>query len=105
MNAEQRPREVLSDNPKDATNYIYLGSNAFKRGLLKQAKAYYCLALKCSEGCLEEAWLNLGGILLGERNYSEAINCYQEALKIDPKYNLAKKRLDDAKLALLLESS
>lgn len=91
--------------PNDATFHIFLGSNAFKRGLLKQSEAHYRRALKCSEGCLDEAYFNLGGILLGKRNYSEAIKCYQEALKIDPKYKIAKERLDDAKLALLLENS
>jgi len=98
-------RKASKHRPKDATFHIFLGSNAFKRGLLKQSKAYYRRALKCSEGCLDEAYFNLGGILLGERNYSEAIKCYQEALKIDPKYKIAKERLDDAKLALLLENS
>ena len=98
-------RKALSPNPKDATHCIFLGSNAFQRGLLKQSEAYYRRALKCSEGCLEEAYFNLGGILLGKRNYSEAIKCYQEALKIDPKYGIPKKRLDDAKLAHLMLNS
>jgi len=98
-------RKALGRNPKDATWHIFLAINAFKRGLLKQAERYYRRALKCSEGCLEEAYFNLGGILLGRRNYSEAIKCYEEALKIDPKYKIAKERLDDAKLALLLKNS
>ena len=98
-------RKALGRNPKDATWHIFLASNAFKRGLLKQAERYYRRALKCSEGCLEEAYFNLGGILLGRRNYSEAIKCYEEALKIDLKYKIAKERLDDAKLALLLKNS
>lgn len=98
-------RKALYRNPKDATNYIFLGSNAFKRGLFKQSEVYYRRALKCPEGCLDEAYFNLGGILLGKRDYAEAIKCYQEALKIDPKYKIAKERLDDAKLALLLENS
>ena len=98
-------RKALSRNPTDATWHIFLASNTFKRGLLKQAEMYYRRALKCSEGCLDEAYFNLGGILLGRRNYSEAIKCYEEALKIDPKYTIAKERLDDAKLALLLKNS
>jgi tetratricopeptide (TPR) repeat protein len=98
-------RKASKRKPNDATYHIFLASNAFKRGLLKQSAAYYRRALKCSEGCLDEAYFNLGGILLGERNYSEAIKCYQEALKIDPKYKIAKERLDDAKLALLILNS
>ncbi|MBI3851538.1 MAG: tetratricopeptide repeat protein [Verrucomicrobia bacterium] len=98
-------RKALVHNPRDATWHIFLASNAFRRGLLKQSEAYYRRALKCSEGCLDEAYFNLGGILLGKRDYAEAIKCYQEALKIDPKYKIAKERLDDAKLASLLENS
>ena len=95
-------RKAISQNPQDATYHIFLASNAFKRGLLKQSEAIYRGALKCTEGCLEEAYFNLGGILLGKRKYTEAIECYREALKIDPKYRIAKERLDDAELALLI---
>jgi tetratricopeptide (TPR) repeat protein len=98
-------RKALKQKPQDATYYIYLGDNAFKYGLFKQAKNYFRSALRCSEGCLDEAYFNLGGILLGERNYSEAVKCYEHALKIDPKNKTTKERLDDAKLALLIADS
>jgi len=98
-------RKASNHKPQDATYHIFLGSNAFKRGLLKQCETYCRRALKCPKGCLDEAYFNLGGILLGKRKYAEAIECYQEALKIDPKYKIARERLDDAKLALLLMNS
>ena len=95
-------RKAVNQKPQDADYHIFLGHNAFKRGLLKQSEAHYRRAIQCSEGCLEEAYFNLGGSFLGKRNYAEAIKCYEEALKIDPKYKIAKERLDDAKLAQLL---
>jgi tetratricopeptide (TPR) repeat protein len=98
-------RKAVSQKPQDATYHVFLADNAFKHGLLKQAETYFRRALKCSEGSLEEVYYNLGGILIGKRKYTEAIECYEEALKIDPKYKIAKKRLDDAKLALLLKDS
>ena len=98
-------RRAVNQKPQDATYHIFLADNFFKRGLLKQAQTHFRRALKCSEGSLEEAYFNLGGILLGQRKYSEAILCYEEALKMDPKYSIAKKRLDDAKLALLIANS
>ena len=98
-------RKAVKRKPQDATYHIFLASNAFKCGFLKKSAAIYNRALKCSEGCLEEACFNLGGILLGQRKYSEAIKCYEEALKIDPKYKIAKTRLDDARLALSLANT
>jgi len=98
-------RKAVRQKPQDATYHIFLGSNAFKRGLHKQSKAHYYRALECSEGSLDEAYFNLGGLFLGDRNYPEAIKCYEAALKIDPKYKIAKQRLDDAKLALLIAAS
>jgi tetratricopeptide (TPR) repeat protein len=71
----------------------------------KQAERHFLRALKCSEGCVEEACFNLGGISLGKRNYTDAIKYYREALKIDPKYKIAKERLADTELALLMTSS
>jgi tetratricopeptide (TPR) repeat protein len=98
-------RKAVNLKPQDADYHIFLGHNAFKRGLLKQSEKHYRRAIQCSEGCSEEAYFNLGGSFLGKRNYAEAIKCYQEALKIDPKYKIAKERLDDAKLAQLLADS
>ena len=98
-------RKALKQKPQDATYHIYLGCNAFEHGLFKQAKSYFRGALRCSEGCSDEAYFNLGGILLGERNYSEAVKCYEETLRIDPKNKIANERLDDAKLALLIANS
>lgn len=95
-------RKALKQKPQDATYHIFLADNAFKFGFLKQAETHFRNALKCSEGSVDEAYFNLGGILLGRRNYPEAIKCYREALKIDPKYKIAKKRLEDAELALLM---
>ncbi|HVU09351.1 MAG TPA: tetratricopeptide repeat protein [Verrucomicrobiae bacterium] len=98
-------RKAVKHKPEDATFHIFLGSNAFKRGLHKQSEKIYRRALECSKGAIEEAYFNLGGILLGKRKYAEAIKCYEKALKIDPKYKIAKERLDDAKLALLIADS
>ena len=98
-------RKAVNQKPQDATYHIFYADNFFKQGLLKRAQTHLRRALKCSEGSIEEAYFNLGGIFLGKRNYSEAIRCYEEALKIDPKYSIAKKRLDDAKLALLIVNS
>jgi tetratricopeptide (TPR) repeat protein len=98
-------RKAVKLKPHDATYHIFLADNAFKFGFLKEAEKHFRTALKCSEGAVDEAYFNLGGILLGRRDYHGAIECYKEALKIDPKYKIAKERLNDAELALFLANS
>ena len=77
-------------DPNDATYLIYAGSVAFRR-----AEELARKAVSCSEGCLDEAYLNLGGYLLAQRRYVEARDCYLRSLEIDPEYSIAKKRLVD----------
>lgn len=98
-------RKAVKRKSQDATYHIFLADNAFNFGFLKQAEKHFRAALNCSEGAVDEAYFNLGGILLGRRNYPEAVKYYREALRIDPKYKIAKERLDDAELALFLKNS
>ncbi len=98
-------RKAAKLRPLDATFHNYLGSNAFKRGLHKQSETHFRRALKCIEGPVEEAYFNLAGILVSRRNYAEAIKCCREALRLDPKYKIAKEKLDEAELALLMVNS
>lgn len=103
--AENWYRRACRAKPKSATYHIFLGSHLFKQGRLKEAEACFRRAIKCSEGCIEEAYFNLGGIMLASGRYAEALKCYQKALRIDPDYALAKKRLKDVKLAIALKNS
>lgn len=97
-------RRALRANPK-RDSYIFLGHVAFKQGRLKQAEAYYRKAIRHPAGCADEAYFNLGGVLVAKRHYREAVRCYRQALKIDPEYRIAKKRLRDTELALQLKGS
>ena len=86
-------------------HYIFLGHVAFRQGRLNQAEAYYRKAIQHPDSCVEEACFNLGSVLVAKRKYREAIKCYRKALKLDPQYGIAKKRLRDTELALQLKDS
>jgi tetratricopeptide (TPR) repeat protein len=86
--------------PNLADSHIYEGHVAFRLGLLDKAEAHYRRGIRCKEGCIEEAYFNLGCVLVANRRYKEAIKCYRKALALDPKYSIAKLRLKDAKRAL-----
>jgi tetratricopeptide (TPR) repeat protein len=85
-------------SPDDATYLIFAGSVAFDQGDIARAQALTRQATQCSEGSLDEAWFNLGGYLLSDRQYTEAADCYRRALAIDPDYQIAKDRLADVEL-------
>ncbi len=99
-------RRALRVNP-ERDYHIFLGHIAFKRGLLNQAEAHYRKSIQHPASIVEEAYSNLGGVLVARRRYREAIKCYRKSLQLDPKYGngIAKKRLKDAKLALQLLDS
>lgn len=88
-------------DPDDATYLIYAGSVAFRRGDTLRAEELARSALRCSEGCLDEAHLNLGGYLIAQKRYEEARDCYLRALEIDPDYSIAKKRLADVERVII----
>jgi len=93
---------VVQVAPKRAESHIYAGHAAFKLGLLGKAEAHYRRGIRCKEGCVEEAYFNLGCVLLANRRYRDAIKYYRKALSIDPKYTIAKLRLKDAEQALCM---
>jgi len=88
------------DPADDATYLIFAGSAAFGRGDIETAIDHARAATQCAEGCIDEAYFNLGGYLLSAQRYQEAAECYRKALEIAPKYEIARERLDDVRLVL-----
>lgn len=88
-------QKAVKAAPEDATHHIFCGHNAHRRGRIAEAIKHYQRATTCALGCVDEAWFNLGGVYLARREYTEARNCYEKALLIDPRYRLAKARLKD----------
>lgn len=90
-------------DPGDATYLIYACSVASRRGDITRAKALARKATSCSEGCIDEAYFNLGGYLVVQKRYQEARDCYLRALEIDPNYSAARKRLADVDRVLAIQ--
>jgi len=90
--------------PNDATGYIYKGSALAKCGKLKSAENAHRKATQCREGCIDEAYLNLGYVLRAQEKYTEALPCFAKALEIDPKYKEAKRAMKDVEKAIEYET-
>ena len=54
---------------------------------------------------IDEAYYNLGVILEGRGKYKEALACFENALKIDPKYKLAKQAIKDMRRVLTIKDT
>ena len=88
-------KKVIEDNSYDATGYIYLTCTCAKAGYLEEALAACIVATQCQEGCIDEAYLNLGYILRALGRHTESRDAFIEALRRDPKYKQAKQGLRD----------
>lgn len=82
--AETWYREAIVAKPHDATAYIYLGGMLAKNGRLDEAEECHRQGINCSDGCIEEAYLNLGYVLRAKEQYLEALQAFREALARDP---------------------
>ncbi len=93
--AEQWFRKAIEARPADATPCIYLGAMLAKNGRLEEAEHWHRRAVACPDGCIDEAYLNLGYVLRAKEEYLEAFECFREALKRDPLYVAAQEALED----------
>jgi tetratricopeptide (TPR) repeat protein len=98
--AEEWFRRAIDARPNDATAYVYLGAMLAKNGRLEEAEAYHRQASTCPDGCIDEAYLNLGYVLRAREKYLDALECFREALRRDPLYEAAQEALADIEQVL-----
>jgi tetratricopeptide (TPR) repeat protein len=98
--AEGWYRRAIEARPLDATAYIFLGSMLAKAGRLTEAEQWHRRATECVDGCLDEAYLNLGFVLRARGEYIEALECLREAIRRDPDDPDAKEALADVEQVL-----
>lgn len=102
-NAERLFMEAHRLDPIDANYLIYAAAVAFRRGDIDSAQKLASQATDCTDGCIDEAWFNLGGHFLSDKRYRDAADCYRKALEIDPDYQIARERLEDVELIIAHE--
>lgn len=76
-------------------NLVFLGACLAKQGKYGEAKRYHRRAIKTGAEEADEAYYNLGLILRAEGKNEEALECFERAIEIDPKYTLAKQARKD----------
>jgi tetratricopeptide (TPR) repeat protein len=93
-------KKCIELEPQDAGYHIYAGGTLVRQGKLKEAEECYRVAIECPEGCVDEAYLNLGYVVSAQERFAEALEYSEKALEIDPEYEKAKWGLEDMKAAL-----
>ena len=87
--AEAYCHRAIALAPDHASAYIYLGIVYDRTDRVADAELQLARATDCSEGAIDEAWYNLGGVQLKLGCTSEAESSLRRALAIDPDYELA----------------
>lgn len=94
--AETSYRKAVKINEKDAVAHFNLGNALLRQRNPKDAAAQYEIATKLTKNplYLAKSYHNLGVILQSQKQYGEAINSYENALRNNPhddesRYNLA----------------
>ena len=88
-NAEKWYRKVIELDPDNAGRHIFLGMLLARKGDFSGAEASHRNAIRCSEGAVDEGYLNLGLVLRAQERYEEALKCFEQALEITPDYKEA----------------
>ncbi len=96
-------QKAIEADPGDATHHIYLGAVRAKQGRFLEAEEEHRAAIECSEGCIDEAYLNLGFVLRALDRLAEAAECFRNAISLDPEYRLARRALRDVELCMKLD--
>ncbi|WP_165067047.1 tetratricopeptide repeat protein [Paludisphaera rhizosphaerae] len=98
-------RRAIDTAPDEAGARIYLGGVLAQAGKLDEAEAAHRAATTCERGCRDEAFLNLGLVLRALDRPEEAARCFEEALRLDPRYLPAKQALRDVLQAMRCRGS
>ncbi len=88
-------RRAIAAGPDDCQGHIYLGGLLARQGRLTEAEEVHRAGTRCTEGCVDEAFLNLGFVLRAQGRFEEAAECFEEALRRDPNYRDARRALRD----------
>lgn len=101
--AEAHYRAAHAKNPGNSNAYYNLGNSIYKQGAGSEAKYAYAKAIDVAKTKAErhQAYRNLGNVYMDEKNYREAVDTYENALRNNPhdeqtryNYALAKKMLE-----------
>jgi len=88
-------RKAIDCGPDDNLGYGYMGGMLARRGNLLEAEQAHRKAIQCTEGYIDEAYLNLGYVLRARERFAEALECFEKAWELEPEYDDVKTAIED----------
>ena len=97
-------QRAVDEDPDEASSLIFLGSMQARLGNLRLAESTHRRAIKCSKGCVDEAFHNLGLVLRGQGRMDEARECFDRAIALDADDSDAIEALADVECVIKLKA-
>ncbi|OGL44681.1 MAG: hypothetical protein A2161_16170 [Candidatus Schekmanbacteria bacterium RBG_13_48_7] len=93
---------VLKNSPEKTRTQVGIGSVYMEEGDLDKAEKHFQRAIKLNNNVLgvARAWLNCGQIYQDKKQFDDAMNCYEETIKIAPNLYRAYNNLGAVYLAI-----
>jgi len=101
--AEEAYQLAIDEDREEASSYIFLGAVQARQGKLSEAEETHRLATQCPEGCIDEAYHNLGLVLRGQGRLADAKICFEKSIQIDQNHEDAIEALNDVTTAMEME--
>ncbi|MGP0068633.1 MAG: tetratricopeptide repeat protein [Isosphaeraceae bacterium] len=93
--------KAIVAEPRNASGYIMMGVILARQGRLRDGEEVLRKATEtCYEGCLYEAFLNLGTILMAGERFEEAAESIREAIHLNADCEPARQTLRDVERCL-----
>jgi tetratricopeptide (TPR) repeat protein len=98
--AEEIYMQAHALDPAEPALLVFAASVAFRSGNIQRAIDLAREATLCPGKPFAEAYYNLAGFLMVQKQYEEARASYKQALEINPDYENARTRLEDVERVL-----
>jgi tetratricopeptide (TPR) repeat protein len=81
--AEEWYKMAIDNAPRNASGYIYLGALYASLCRMDDAENMHRQGAMCSDGCVDEAYFNLGLVLRAQGRLGEAKECFERAIALE----------------------
>lgn len=98
-------KKCIEIKPERADYYSNTAMAFIRMGMFDKAEEYYQKAIQCTDGYVDEAYLNYGYLFRAQERFPDALDAFKKAIELDPEYEKAHLAIKDIGLAIDLKSN